>query len=231
VTDRTALLARLSSAVASATAEELPGRLCEASQGVLGADGASITVASSTSNRLTLGATDATASQIEDLHDVLGQGPFMDAFRTGLPVVSALDSESDRWPVFTEAVLRKTPAAALVGLPMRTGSTVLGVLGLYLTGRHTLAEPVESALVLADALCAALVHDPALYAEDLNRGPWASRAVVHQATGMVVAQLHVPVNDALALLRAHAFLLDVELGVIAQAVLDGDISFRLENPT
>ena len=63
---------------------------------------------------------------------------------------------------------------------------------------------VESALVVAKVLTAALLADGPTQ-HDLGQGPWAERAEVHQATGMVVAQLGVPESDALALLRAHAY--------------------------
>ena len=46
----------------------------------------------------------------------------------------------------------------------------------------------------------ALLHE-AQWLVNETSGPWASRAQVHQATGMVIAQLQIPSDDALALLR------------------------------
>ncbi|MEU0094833.1 ANTAR domain-containing protein [Kribbella sp. NPDC006257] len=53
---------------------------------------------------------------------------------------------------------------------------------------------------------------------------WSARAEVHQATGMVVAQLHMPANDALAILRAHAY--DTTLAEIAHQVVIRQLDFR-----
>ena len=58
-----------------------------------------------------------------------------------------------------------------------------------------------------------------------GRGPWSERAEVHQATGMVVAQLGLPETDALALLRAHAYSHDQSVAETAHAVIDRRLAF------
>jgi AmiR/NasT family two-component response regulator len=55
--------------------------------------------------------------------------------------------------------------------------------------------------------------------ESETAGPWASRSQIHQATGMVVAQLRLSPEDALALLRAHAYAQDSTLAEIAASVV------------
>ena len=72
---------------------------------------------------------------------------------------------------------------------------------------------------LASAVGAALIRDAGALDEEEAVGPWGSRARVHQATGMVVAQLHISPDDALALLRAHAFAHDSTLAAIAATVV------------
>ena len=56
-------------------------------------------------------------------------------------------------------------------------------------------------------------------------GPWLSRDTIHQATGMVVAQLRVSPEDALAVLRAHAYGQQATLSEIASAVVDRRVKF------
>ena len=103
--DRRFMLGRFARAIArTAATEPLTWRLCEASRSVVGADGASITVDNDTPNRVTLCATDRTSAQLENLQDVLGEGPCIDAFRTGLPVSSRLSRETVRWPMFIEGL-------------------------------------------------------------------------------------------------------------------------------
>ena len=71
-----ALLSRLALAVASEPeSSPLTLRVCRATRDLLGAEGASITLENSTPNRVTLCATDEPAGLLENLQDVLGEGP------------------------------------------------------------------------------------------------------------------------------------------------------------
>ena len=80
MTDRAKIFVRLATlAAANATHSDLAGRLCAASQLILGADGAAITVENTTSNRTTLSTTDQVMVTLEDLQDVTGEGPCFDA--------------------------------------------------------------------------------------------------------------------------------------------------------
>ena len=56
---------------------------------------------------------------------------------------------------------------------------------------------------------------------------WSSRAEIHQATGMVLAQLEISATDAFARLRAHAFAEQRLLGDVARDV----VARRLRSPT
>lgn len=82
---------------------------------------------------------------------------------------------------------------------------------LYSAPSRVLAEEDVVAQLLSDSVGVALLRDEASTSVE---GPssWASRATVHQATGMVIAQLGVSAEDALAVLRAHAFAGDRSLG-------------------
>ena len=61
--------------------------------------------------------------------------------------------------------------------------------------------------------------------QEAGQGPWSERAEVHQATGMVVAQLGVPETDALALLRAYAYSHDQSVAITAHAVIARILAF------
>ena len=78
---------------------------------------------------------------------------------------------------------------------------------------------------LAAATGAALMRDPEAVDRDLLDGPWQSRAEIHEATGMVVAQLGLNSDDALAVLKAHAYAGETTLIEIAERVVDRTIHF------
>ena len=92
------------------------------------------------------------------------------------------------------------------------------------TRRHAATARRAFAQFLADAVGVALLQDPDALATDLT-GPWDSRAQIHQATGMVTAQLGVHPEDAIALLRAHAFAQSWPLARVAAAVVDRELDF------
>jgi hypothetical protein len=232
VTDKAALLAQWAREIASGLlVQPLPLRLCLACARLLGADGGAITLAYTGSQRVTLCVTDQVAARLEDLQEVLGQGPGPDAYRSGQAVTAALGSPAavSQWPMFAAAARAAAGDVALYALPIRPEGPVLGVLTLHQSVPRPLRCGPAAALFLADALGAALLQD--LDAQDeLGTGPWASRAQVHQATGMIIAQLGVGTEDALALLRAHAYAHDTSVDAIAAQVVGRQLDFTTADP-
>jgi hypothetical protein len=229
VTDKTALLAQLARLAASnASHQHLADRLCEASRLILGADGAWITVQDGTSQRVPLSLTDHVATVLEDLQDLVGQGPCLDAYRQQTPTAMTVQDQPDpRWPEFSRAAWHNVGALTVHAFPMRPAGDVLGVLAIYLLHANRPAESDETAQFLADTIGAALLRDPVPSGgSGQDDGMWSVRAEVHQATGMVIAQLHLPTDDALAILRAHAYAHDTTLADIAHQVVTRQLDFQ-----
>lgn len=101
----------------------------------------------------------------------------------------------------------------------------IGVVSMYGLLDVVLHDPVQDAMYLCDAVGSALLHDPGAHGGGQPGQAWSNRAQVHQATGMVVAELGVTVDDALALLRAHAFSADTDLEEIADRVVGRELRF------
>lgn len=84
MTAKSAVLAQFVKVVANEGSDKaLPVRLCLASQAILGADGAAVTLCYTEATRLTVCATDEIAARLEDLQDVLGEEPGADATPPG----------------------------------------------------------------------------------------------------------------------------------------------------
>ncbi len=203
--------------------------ICRACVDGLDVDGASLSVLTATEARETLSATDGTAELLEDLQFTLNEGPCVEAAMSGNPVlVPDVQHTTDtaRWPVFAGAVGERTDVRALFALPLQWGAINLGVLDLYRRMPGNLNdEQRRDAIGAADVAALMLLGhrtDPG------GDGGWldstaASRAEVHQATGMVLVQLGVTAPEALARLRAHAFahgrlLIDVARDVVARRI-------------
>lgn len=228
MSDKAIVLARLATVVASNPVQgSLAARLCVACRTLLEVDGAAITIDNLSPHRMTMCSTDDLSGRLEDLQEVLGEGPSQDAYRTGQPVTSILDDEDeDRWPQFTIAARDLLGRqVALFCLPMRPGADVLGVLTLYKRPQGELGEDLETALFLSDAVAVALLREPTMDGELGGVGPWKDRSVIHQATGMVIAQLGLAPDDAMALLKAHAFAQSATLLETATAVVERRLDF------
>jgi hypothetical protein len=122
-------------------------------------------------------------------------------------------------------VRQLTRSLTIYALPMRPGPNVLGVLTLLRRGSGTLTEELPIARFLSDAVGAALMRDPLSGADFGRGGPWSQRAEVHQAIGMVCAQLRIGPEDAMALLKAHAYADDLDLTAVATLVTGRRLDF------
>jgi len=215
----------------------LAAMICRACVDGLEVDGAALSLLTASVARHTLHATDATSELMEELQFTLNEGACIEAATTGVPVFVddlAHDSHAARWPVFAAAVLEQTNVRAVFALPLRWGVTNLGVLDLYRRAPVGLGdEQRRDALAAADTAALMMLTlrtepDHLTASGEMNGrvASWlepvvASRAEVHQATGMVMAQLNLSAADALARIRAHAFvtqrlLIDAARDVVAR---------------
>ncbi|MCR1785269.1 ANTAR domain-containing protein [Nocardioides carbamazepini] len=222
------LLHRLTESVATRDpGQPLSARMCAAYRDLAGAGAAALTVDYARANRVTLCTTSEVARRLEDLQDVLGEGPGHSAARSGqIEVCAVPGSSSSRWSIFVEASQDVVDAATIHAVPMHPEREVLGVITLYddRSDHRRLTLGRDQLQFLANVVGAALIGEAGDTAS-FNSGPWASRAQVHQATGMVVAQLHISPDDALAVLRAHAYGQQATLSEIAAAVVERRLTF------
>ena len=221
----TALPSRLSSALAVETAATaVARRACQLLRGLLDADGAAITLETSAPYRVTLHASDQQADALEDLQDVLGEGPCMDAFESGQVVAAPLREEAqERWPFFAPAAAEIIGPDGLVwAIPMCSAGQVVGSVTLYRTRPGSPGLPVPDAQLVADAAAAALADDPSAYeavTAPTGEDCWSSRAVIHQAAGMLAAHSVGSTEAALGWLRGYAFGSGRHLAEVARDVV------------
>jgi transcriptional regulator with GAF, ATPase, and Fis domain len=207
--------------------DDLPARLSEAGRQMLRADGATITLWASAEARLRVSATDELAVLLEDLQDVVEQGPSVDALATGGVVIVRFDDESDdRWSLMRQHGARLGFAGTLIAVPLVVDGRVIGVLSAHRQEPET-AEDREVGEFLGATLATALLQDNELGLGLRVESPdWPSRAQVHRATGMIVAQAAVLPEDALALLKGQAFAQGATLNEIADQIVQKRINFR-----
>jgi hypothetical protein len=223
--DQDLLVSRLAQAVKEfGESRPLTWRACRAFRDVVGADGASITFENSSMARVTICVTDQSAELLDDLQDVLQEGPCEAAFKAGTPIRTRVDREAaTRWRQFIpEAEKAVGPDAVLWAIPMRSEGVVIGTISLYRRLPGPLAVTIDEAQALADAVADMLVEDPTAYAaaSQLAGEGWSARSAVHQAAGMVAGQLGISAGDALAVLRSYAFARNIQLREVARDIVE-----------
>ncbi len=209
----------------SAVGTDLPDRLAAACVRSLPVTGVGLALMTDDGPAGTIAATDGAALELEELQFTLGEGPCVDASRTGRPVLQPDLAQTAplRWPAFAGGAL-EAGVRAVFAFPLRVGAIRLGVLDLYRDRAGPLsADELTEALSFADAATRVLLHAQA----GVDTVPTLDdRAEVHQATGMVSVQAAVSLAQALALLRARAYADQRPIAALARDVLAGTVHFR-----
>jgi GAF domain-containing protein len=153
------------------------------------------------------------------------EGPCLDCFNTGQPVVNAdLRHAGDRWPTFAPRALG-LGYQSVHAFPMRLRDHIIGALNLF-GSTDTLFELAELRVVqaLADVATIALMQERTIRrSEELTeqlQGALTSRVVIEQAKGAVAALDDITTDEAFELLRSRARSSQKRLVDVAQAVLD-----------
>jgi hypothetical protein len=223
---------RILELVVAAGASELETRrLCDVGAQLADASGAGIMLMAGDLRRGSLCATNQVSTLIEEQQFALGEGPCMDAYHHDRPVLepNLADPREIRWPAFSGPVVA-AGCRAVFAFPMRVGAVRLGALDLYRDRAGTLTDDQHAdALVMADVAAEAVLAlqagaPPGQLAAELAAGA-DLHPVVHQASGMVAAQLEVSVAKALVRLRAYAFGHDLRLAVVARDVVELRLRF------
>jgi GAF domain-containing protein len=211
----------------SSDGTDLPGSLASACVRALPVSGVGLALMTDEGPAGIITATDGAALELEELQFTLGEGPCVDASRTGRPVLQPdlAVTAPVRWPAFAGGAL-EAGIRAVFAFPLRVGAIRVGVLDLYRDHAGPLSpDELTDALSFADAATLVLLHEQA---GSPVRGaiPIADdRAEVHQATGVVSVQASVGLAEALVMLRARAFAESRPLGGLARDVLAGTVNF------
>ena len=209
-----------------------PHQLCALCVKSLSVDRAAIVITVGSTVWDLLSASDDVAARIEAGQATAGEGPAIEAVRRGGPVlVENLSAQLARWPGFGAAV-GEHGRGAMFAFPLQIGAIGVGVLDLYrVLPTSARGDEVAAMLAVADIITMVLLsHAPpavpaGVDANDLDAwwAPLSSSREIHQATGMIVAQLAVPPDMAYLRLQAYAFsqgrvLMDVARDVVARRV-------------
>nr|WP_308406212.1 GAF and ANTAR domain-containing protein [Streptomyces sp. AC602_WCS936] len=185
---------------------EVPGRLCRMAVRLLPVTGASASLRGE-GVPVRLCASGDRASYLAEIQATLGDGPCVSAAEAGAPVLARdLTSGADagRWPVYAQQA-SAVGVRAVYALPLGSDAVCLGTLDLYRDTPGPLTGPqLRTARLVAGVMTVALMALPR------GEDAWLDELAgdhdeVYRAVGMIMAQLRVGADEALARLRADAF--------------------------
>jgi hypothetical protein len=137
-----------------------------------------------------------------------------------------------KWPHYAR-IAREMGVAAVFCFPLRVGRARLGAMSFLRKDPAELDDQQYlDCVALADLATYSLLYLKAGI-EDSQSAPLlqdrdADRLRVHQATGMVAALLDCSIEDALARMRARAFVEGMTLYTLASQIVAGEVAFEAE---
>jgi GAF domain-containing protein len=179
---------------------------------------------------LTVVAASSEATHVLGLFELQSdEGPCLDCFRTGQPVVNHdLTTANNRWPRFAAEAIA-AGFHSVHALPMRLRGFVIGALNLlHIEPGNLQRADVDAAQALADVATIAIIqHRSALDAQVVTAQldhALTSRVVIEQAKGIISERKGLDMDQAFARLRRHARTHNLRLADVARDLISGSLS-------
>jgi GAF domain-containing protein len=173
----------------------------------------------------TYGATDSIAERLDSYQYETGQGPCLEAVRTGEPFAIRSFETETRWPRYTPRA-RAEGAVSSLSLPLGTAAGVAGALNMYaLTPAQTFSDDdfavadrcaAQAAVVLRNAYTYHRTRD---LVDELQEAV-ASRDVIGQAKGILMAHVRCGADEAFHMLRRESQQRNIKLRQVAEEVIE-----------
>jgi GAF domain-containing protein len=171
----------------------------------------------------TIAASDERTLKIDEIQYGQGAGPCLDCARSGEPM-NVYDLETDtRWPDYQKHALQHGLRSSL-SLPLALGPVAVGALNLYVFEQHGFGDTERAVLgqfceEASRAISLALRHDAVTQQNDHLHTAMASRRLIDQAIGIVMAQNRCSSDDAFAILRQASQNRNVKVRDLAATVI------------
>jgi len=191
-------------------------------------DAAGILLADQDGTLRVVGSSDEHARVLELFEVQNREGPCMDCYSSGEPVVEDDLASTDRWPNFRHEAVG-AGFHSVQAIPMRLRDQVIGALNLFRLPPGRLdAAYLSACRALADVATISLLQDRAteqsrVLAENLQIA-LNNRTVIEQAKGVLAERADLDMHAAFELLRGHARNHNARLNEVAQALLEDRLS-------
>ncbi|HXQ76142.1 MAG TPA: GAF and ANTAR domain-containing protein [Acidimicrobiales bacterium] len=159
------------------------------------------------------------------------EGPCLDSYRSGLPIVNQdLENTDRRWPNFAPVAIA-AGFRSVHAMPMRLRGAVIGALNLFRSEVGDLGEfDLLAAQALADVATIAILHHRAANEAQLVNEQLTlalnSRIIIEQAKGVLAERSGLDMDHAFARMRKHARDHNLRLVDVAHGVVEGTLTIE-----
>lgn len=188
--------------------EEAIREIVETTHSMFAVDGAGLMLCDAAQHLRSVAASDDRFAHLEDLQVRHQEGPCIEAF-DNKELVGATDLErEDRWPLFSEAAVRREVRAVLAS-PLPYNQDAVGVVAV-LSERSRPWSPANELALLAFTDLAALLIASIIQGEEQSelagqlQGALNSRQVIEQAKGILMGTQGISARAAYEQLRMRA---------------------------
>jgi GAF domain-containing protein len=202
--------------------------LTERSVELLQADAAGLMLVDPQGQLQVLASTTDEARVLELFELQNSEGPCLECFATGQPVVNVDLAEVEaRWPRF-QAATTAAGYRSVHALPLRLRGQVIGAMNLFCRDRSSLSDDdIAVGQALSDVATIGLLQERTvrhgeIVAEQLQ-GALNSRILIEQAKGVLAERAGIDVDAAFAVLRGYARRNGLHLRAVAAGVIDGSL--------
>jgi GAF domain-containing protein len=199
-------------------------RLCRAAVEELGLDQVWVTLMTTAGSSVLVASAGPPDPGIQELQFDLGEGPGPDSYAAGRPVlIPDLRTCRGRWPGFASAALERG-TEAVFSFPLQLGAVRFGVLTCARSEAGPLGQRELSACLIFAEVATELLLDSSPTGDSPDPQLHAAMHAhdeVYQAQGMVMVDLAVPLDVALARMRAVAFAEGVSLQELSAEIVSG----------
>lgn len=202
--------------------------LCEKFVSTLPVEHAAISTLGDPFEVETVCSSDALAARLDELQLDYGVGPCWQA-RASRSAVLVPDlrtsSATQAWPVL-RAALASHEIRSAYAFPLTVGTLDIGAVDLYGADPDAMsAAQITQASAMAHVAAVDVLRNAMDHRDDPAEHGSSPRRFVHQATGMVIAQMRVDADDALMIMRAHAFATERSILEVAGDIVARRITF------
>jgi GAF domain-containing protein len=197
----------------------------QVTRAIPGADMASVSILRDNS---TTAETVASSSEqtwvIDEDQYAAGDGPCLEAARTGRVVRVSVEQATERWPEFTRSA-RAAGVASYLSAPLHVDEEFAGSLNLYSERAHGFGDLDEAILRLYTTAAAAAIANTRRYTQARDLATQLgqaldSRAVIDQARGILMATHGIDAEQAFALLAKESQNTNVKLREVAARLVE-----------